>query len=305
MSLICSIPRILLAILVHVSRRPVADGTPRLPRASTPCVLYAHARTLSMASAALVTIRPIWWATSCWARMWTEYEVEGLTRLCPRSDNPTWHGIPALLLLLSDFCQRRSEFLISTYGIASPGLILMARQWPWWGRTRRSRFAYGGEAEGRMSERDDVPWLLRANRTEARYDAVCKRMLSEKAVLAWILRECTDECRGLDVSEITRGCIGERLFGAAAADLSDGTGDAGEGLDSGEVPRIYGLRNEDTRVQEGSVFYDMLLRVDVPARDGTHVVGMADVPGTADGDSGNPCGCQAPFRGAGPSRRFW
>ena len=144
MSLICSIPRILLAILVHVSRRPVADGTPRLPRASTPCVLYAHARTLSMASAALVTIRPIWWATSCWARMWTEYEVEGLTRLCPRSDNPTWHGIPALLLLLSDFCQRRSEFLISTYGIASPGLILMARQ------------CRGGEGRGEVASRTGV-----------------------------------------------------------------------------------------------------------------------------------------------------
>ena len=136
-----------------------------------------------------------------------------------------------------------------------------------------------------MGERDDVSWLVRANRTEARYDAVCKRMLSEKAVLAWILRECTDECRGLDVSKIARGCIGERLFDTAVAGLSDGAGDAGEGLNSGEAPRIYGLRNEDTRVQEGSVFYDMLFRVDVPVRDGTHVVGMAGAPGIADGVS--------------------
>ena len=151
-----------------------------------------------------------------------------------------------------------------------------------------------------MGERDDVSWLVRANRTEARYDAVCKRMLFEKAVLAWILRECTDECRGLDVSKIARGCIGERLFDTAVAGLSDDAGDAGEGLNSGEAPRIYGLRNEDTRVQEGSVFYDMLFRVDVPVRDGTHVVGMAGAPGIADGVSRESPRLPGTFPRSGP-----
>ena len=152
-----------------------------------------------------------------------------------------------------------------------------------------------------MGERGDAPWLVRANRTEARYDAMCKRMLSEKDVLAWILSECTEECRGLDVSEIARGCIGERLAGAAVAGLPDSTGEADEWPDSGEAPRIYGLRNEDARVREGSVFYDMLFRADVPECEGAHAVGASSADGEV--SQGSPCLSGIPPQGD-PHRSF-
>ena len=80
----------------------------------------------------------------------------------------------------------------------------------------------------------------------ARYDAVCKRLLSERIILGWMMRECLEEFRGCSPQEIAANYIED-------------------GVRVGDLPLIYGIRNEDVSQEEGTVFYDIRFLANAPS----------------------------------------
>ena len=86
---------------------------------------------------------------------------------------------------------------------------------------------------------------LRAAEGNVQMDASCKRLLSEKYILAWIMKSCLEEYRGCTPQEIAERYI-------------EGMPQVGkEPVYPDETPRIQGMSNEDSTIQEGTVVYDV------------------------------------------------
>lgn len=106
------------------------------------------------------------------------------------------------------------------------------------------------------SEQDPSEGMKRAVRP---YDAAAKQLLACTPILAFVLKHTVAELSGCSVEEI-------------AARLIDGEA----GVDSVPVepralrsPLVLGQRNEDNSIEDGTVTYDVLVRVRLPDGDGS------------------------------------
>ncbi len=100
--------------------------------------------------------------------------------------------------------------------------------------------------EERGGENDTGGNGKKAFSRRARYDAACKRLLSERIILSWMMRECLEEFRGCSPQEIAANYIED-------------------GVRVGDLPLIYGIRNEDASQEEGTVFYDIRFLANAPS----------------------------------------
>lgn len=91
---------------------------------------------------------------------------------------------------------------------------------------------------------------------KAQYDVQVKKLLSQKIILAWILKKTVSEMKDLTEEEIEKCIEGE-------PDLS------GIALDEGHSNReISGDNTESSIVGEGTVYYDIRFRVNLPEKKG-------------------------------------
>lgn len=91
------------------------------------------------------------------------------------------------------------------------------------------------------------------------YDAAAKQLLACRPILAFVLKNTIEELADCTVEEI-------------ANELIDGevrTSDAPVHAREVRSPLVVGVRNEDNSLDEGTIFYDMLLRVKLPTGDGS------------------------------------
>lgn len=96
-----------------------------------------------------------------------------------------------------------------------------------------------------------------AGNYRAHYDAACKEILGCKQILANIMGEVLEEFRGLSPEEI------ERLIEPDSMRTGEPVGR--------NRPRIQGMRNEDTTILEGTIYYDILFRARCPGEAGREV----------------------------------
>ena len=96
---------------------------------------------------------------------------------------------------------------------------------------------------------------IHATDQNARYDAACKRLLAQKIILAWIMKSCLEEYRDCDVKEIAEKYIeGQPQVSEVPVEL-----------DETNAPRIRGISNEDTSLNEGSNIYDIRFLATAPS----------------------------------------
>lgn len=96
-----------------------------------------------------------------------------------------------------------------------------------------------------------------AGNYRAHYDAACKEILGCKQILANIMGEVLEEFRGLSPEEI------ERLIEPDSMRTGEPVGR--------NRPRIQGMRNEDSTILEGTIYYDILFRARCPGEAGREV----------------------------------
>lgn len=97
-----------------------------------------------------------------------------------------------------------------------------------------------------------------AKRTVSPYDAAAKQLLGCTPILAFILKHTVEELKDCSVEQIAYELIEERSGPSIPVDPW-----------SVRSPLAFSLRNEDNSLDEGTVFYDMLVRVRDPRGDGT------------------------------------
>lgn len=91
------------------------------------------------------------------------------------------------------------------------------------------------------------------------YDAAAKQLLACRPILAFVLKNTIEELVDCTIEEIGNELIDGEV-GVSAVPVH------ARGLRS---PLVWGLRNEDVSVDEGSIRYDILLRVRKPGGDGS------------------------------------
>ena len=96
---------------------------------------------------------------------------------------------------------------------------------------------------------------IHATDQRAQYDAACKRLLSQKVILAWIMKSCLKEYQDCDITEIAEKYIEGR------PQISEVPVEQDETL----APRIHGIRNEDTSLEEGTSIYDIRFLATAPS----------------------------------------
>lgn len=96
---------------------------------------------------------------------------------------------------------------------------------------------------------------IHATDQRAQYDAACKRLLSQKVILAWIMKSCLKEYQDCDINEIAEKYIEGR------PQISEVPVEQDETL----APRIHGIRNEDTSLEEGTSIYDIRFLATAPS----------------------------------------
>ncbi len=110
------------------------------------------------------------------------------------------------------------------------------------------------------------------------YDAACKRLLSSKIVLAWLMKSCMKEYENCEIQEI----MNDYLEG----EISDQTAVHPDEELYGQ--RIRGIGGEDASVNEGTIVYDIRLRVPVPAPDMSRTWLIVDIEAQNDFYPGYP-----------------
>lgn len=91
------------------------------------------------------------------------------------------------------------------------------------------------------------------------YDAAAKQLLACRPILAFVLKNTIAELANCTVEEIGNELIDEEVNTSAVPVHARGL----------RSPLVWGLRNEDSSLDEGSIFYDILLRVRLPGGDGS------------------------------------
>ena len=97
---------------------------------------------------------------------------------------------------------------------------------------------------------------LRAAGDKARYDAACKNVLSAKIILAWILKYCVEEFKDYEVNDIVNCIEGEPQVSSV-----------GVMPNTTNTEKINGIANEDSSINEGTVFYDIIFTVVLPTKE--------------------------------------
>ena len=92
------------------------------------------------------------------------------------------------------------------------------------------------------------------------YDAASKKLMSFKDVVAWILKLNTKEFADYDVSFIASNCISEVSVSEEAVHQDEP--DRSEALSGNE--RVTLLNSESKSTTEGTVYYDIRLRANIP-----------------------------------------
>ena len=92
------------------------------------------------------------------------------------------------------------------------------------------------------------------------YDAASKKLMSFKDVVAWILKLNTKEFADYDVSFIASNCISEVSVSEEAVHQDEP--DRSETLSGNE--RVTLLNSESKSTTEGTVYYDIRLRANIP-----------------------------------------
>ena len=93
-----------------------------------------------------------------------------------------------------------------------------------------------------------------AGNHRAHYDAACKEILGCKQILANIMGEVLEEFRGCSPEEI------EKLIEPDSMRTGEPVGR--------NFSRIQGMRNEDSTILEGTIYYDILFRARCPGETG-------------------------------------
>ena len=92
---------------------------------------------------------------------------------------------------------------------------------------------------------------------KAAYDAACKRLLANKIILAWIMKSCLEEYKTHSIHEIAEKYIeGVPQIAEVAVNPDEETRNCGE--------QIWGVKNEDSTIQEGTITYDIRFLAIVP-----------------------------------------
>lgn len=105
----------------------------------------------------------------------------------------------------------------------------------------------------------ELPEEVDTKRVVKPYDAAAKQLLACRPILAFVLKNTIEELADCTVEEI-------------ANELIDGevrTSDTPVHVRGVRSPLAVGMRNEDDSLDEGTIFYDMLLRVKLPDGDGS------------------------------------
>ena len=92
---------------------------------------------------------------------------------------------------------------------------------------------------------------------KAAYDAACKRLLANKVILAWIMKSCLEEYKAHSINEIAEKYIEGIPQIAETAVNPDEDGYGGS-------EQIWGAKNEDSTIQEGTITYDIRFLAIVP-----------------------------------------
>lgn len=88
------------------------------------------------------------------------------------------------------------------------------------------------------------------------YDDAAKKLLAQKIVLAHILKRILDDFKDMDPKDIVPYIEGEPQIGAVPVD--PGLTNA---VHSGETGEIVGFNSENTIINEGSIYFDIVLYV--------------------------------------------
>lgn len=91
------------------------------------------------------------------------------------------------------------------------------------------------------------------------YDAIAKQLLSCPPILAFILKNTVSELRDCSIETIAEELIEDRVVPSSVP------------VEPWQVrsPLEFALPNEDVSIDEGAIFYDVLVRVRLPNTDGT------------------------------------
>ncbi len=88
--------------------------------------------------------------------------------------------------------------------------------------------------------------LLSASK-DAQYDRYCKNLLTHKIILAHIMKECVREFKNYDADFIAKNCILD------TPEVSE----VAVHRNTENTPKIIGANNEDTTMNEGTVYFDI------------------------------------------------
>ena len=112
--------------------------------------------------------------------------------------------------------------------------------------------------ERRWDMDNEIVYSSKATDQKAQYDASAKRLLGQKIILAHILIRVVEEFKGMDADTVASLIEGEPYI--SQIPVEPGLTNK-ETVDAGTGERIVGLNTENSEIDEGKVYFDIIFYV--------------------------------------------
>ena len=112
--------------------------------------------------------------------------------------------------------------------------------------------------ERRWDRDNEIVYSSKATDQKAQYDASAKRLLGQKIILAHILIRVVEEFKGMDADTVVSLIEGEPYISQVPVEPGLTNKDM---LDARTGERIVGLNTENSEIDEGKIYFDIIFYV--------------------------------------------